>query len=164
MTVTTRTVGTTAWITPQGDIDHDILPELRAAVLALPPEVTVVVWDLHQVAFMDTAGLHLLFDPPPPDGPPRTTTVTGLRPQPLRLLLLARRLPLPGCAEGLSGTAHRVHPGRLPYYDLSVTLTSLRQTRERSETARRQAAQHRETARRMRAEAHRVRAGTSSRQ
>ncbi|WP_435879785.1 hypothetical protein [Streptomyces flaveolus] len=38
---------------------------------------------------MDVAGLHLLFDPAAPGGPDRRTTVTGLRRQPLRLLLLA---------------------------------------------------------------------------
>ncbi|MFJ4601100.1 hypothetical protein [Streptomyces griseoluteus] len=41
---------------------------------------------------MDVAGLHLLFDHSPADGPDRGTTVTGLRQQPLRLLLLAADL------------------------------------------------------------------------
>ncbi|MEU6459944.1 hypothetical protein [Streptomyces sp. NPDC047065] len=41
---------------------------------------------------MDVAGLHLLFDPIPPGSSPRRTTVTGLAPQPLRLLTLAAYL------------------------------------------------------------------------
>ncbi|MET8905756.1 hypothetical protein [Streptomyces sp. NPDC004538] len=41
---------------------------------------------------MDVAGLHLLFDLIPPGSSPRRTTVTGLGPQPLRLLTLAADL------------------------------------------------------------------------
>ncbi|MDX2592827.1 MULTISPECIES: hypothetical protein [Streptomyces] len=47
------------------------------------------LWDLNHTLFMDIAGLHLLFAPIPHDRPGRRTTVTGLRPQPLRLLRLA---------------------------------------------------------------------------
>ncbi|MFC9282823.1 hypothetical protein [Streptomyces collinus] len=48
-----------------------------------------MLWDLNHTAFIDVAGLHLLFAPAPHHSPHRRTTVTGLRPQPLRLLLLA---------------------------------------------------------------------------
>ncbi|WP_314225357.1 hypothetical protein [Streptomyces zaehneri] len=92
MHITTMIVGTAARITPHGAIDHDTLPALRAAAAALPPNVTVVTWDLHDAPFMDVAGLHLLTDRRPPDGPPRQTAVTGLAPQPLRLLRLAAEL------------------------------------------------------------------------
>ena len=51
--------------------------------------MTDLLWDLNHTPFMDVAGLHLLFAPAPLDGPDRRTTVTGLRRQPLRLLLLA---------------------------------------------------------------------------
>jgi ABC-type transporter Mla MlaB component len=72
-----------------GEIDYTTLPTLRAAAAELPPGVTELVWDLHDARFMDVAGLHLLFEQPSPQGPPRKTTVTNLAPQPLRLLLLA---------------------------------------------------------------------------
>ncbi|MET8585546.1 STAS domain-containing protein [Streptomyces collinus] len=86
MNITTAIDGTTATITPDGDIDFDTMPPLRAAADALPAHVDDVLWDLNHTAFMDVAGLHLLLAPTPPH---RRTTVTGLRPQPLRLLLLA---------------------------------------------------------------------------
>ena len=89
MHFTTRIDGSTAWITVHGEIDYDTLPLLRAAAAALPPGVTELVWDLEHARFMDVAGLHLLFEQPSPDGPPRRTTVTNLAPQPLRLLILA---------------------------------------------------------------------------
>ncbi|MER6847041.1 STAS domain-containing protein [Streptomyces flaveolus] len=90
---TTTIDGTSARITPCGDIDYDTLPPLRAAADALPAHVTDLLWDLNHTAFMDVAGLHLLFTPTPPgSGPHRRTTVTGLRPQPHRLLLLAADL------------------------------------------------------------------------
>ena len=89
MDITTTITGTTARITPRGDLDFDTLPPLRAAADALPAHVTDLLWDLDHTPFMDLAGLHLLFAPTPPHGPDRRTTVTGLRPQPLRLLLLA---------------------------------------------------------------------------
>lgn len=92
MNITTIIDGTSARITPYGDIDFDTLPPLRAAADALPSRVTDLMWDLNHTAFMDTAGLHLLFIPRPPDGPNRRTTATGLRRQPLRLLLLAADL------------------------------------------------------------------------
>ncbi|MGW6485685.1 ANTAR domain-containing protein [Streptomyces sp. NPDC055056] len=90
MRITTMIDGVFAWITPHGPIDHEALPQLRAAVAVLPYEVTSVVWDLSDVPFMDVAGLHLLFGRPPEDIPePPTAAVTGLGPQPLRLLQLA---------------------------------------------------------------------------
>ncbi|MEU9521665.1 STAS domain-containing protein [Streptomyces sp. NPDC048224] len=89
MNVTTTIDGTRASLTPHGDIDFDTLSSLRAAVDALPDHVTDLLWDLHHTPFMDVAGLHLLFGPAPRGGVDRTTTVTGLRPQALRMLLLA---------------------------------------------------------------------------
>ncbi|MEU1711105.1 STAS domain-containing protein [Streptomyces sp. NPDC005706] len=87
-TITTLN-GATATITVRGDIDFDTLPPLRAAAEALPAHVTDLLWDLTHTFFMDVAGLHLLFAPTPPGRPDRRITVTGLRPQPLRLLRLA---------------------------------------------------------------------------
>ncbi|MGW0413265.1 STAS domain-containing protein [Streptomyces collinus] len=87
-TITTLN-GPTATITVRGDIDFDTLPPLRAATDVLPAHVTGLLWDLNHTLFMDVAGLHLLFAPAPPDRPDRRVTVTGLRPQPLRLLRLA---------------------------------------------------------------------------
>ncbi|MFF4845056.1 STAS domain-containing protein [Streptomyces collinus] len=89
MDIITTSDGTTARITPRGDIDFDTLPPLRAAADTLPVQVTDLLWDLSHTRFMDIAGLHLLFTPAQPDGRGRRTMVTGLRPQPLRLLLLA---------------------------------------------------------------------------
>lgn len=91
MNITTAINGTTARITPRGDIDFDTLPPLRTAAHALPAHVSDVLWDLSHTPFMDLAGLHLLFTPTPvvPHGRGRRTSVTGLRSQPLRLLLLA---------------------------------------------------------------------------
>ncbi|AYN42544.1 STAS domain-containing protein [Streptomyces dangxiongensis] len=89
MRITTRIDGTAARITVHGEIDHSTLPTLRATAAGLPPSVTELVWDLHDARFMDVAGLHLLFEQPSQEGPPRKTTVTNLAPQPLRLLVLA---------------------------------------------------------------------------
>ncbi|SEE42276.1 STAS domain-containing protein [Streptomyces sp. 2131.1] len=96
MDITTAVTGTSARITPRGDIDSDALAPLRAAADALPPHVTDVQWDLHDTPFMDVSGLHLLL----PATAQRRATVTGLRPQPLRLLLLAADIN-PGTFEGL---------------------------------------------------------------
>ncbi|MGW4275182.1 STAS domain-containing protein [Streptomyces seoulensis] len=87
MDITTTIDGTSARIIPRGDIDYDTLPPIRAAVDALPTHVTDLLWDLNHTPFMDLAGLHLLFTPTRTPG--WSTTVTGLHPQPLRLLLLA---------------------------------------------------------------------------
>ncbi|MFD9099399.1 STAS domain-containing protein [Streptomyces collinus] len=89
MNAITTLNGTTATITVRGDIDLDTLPPLRAAADALPARVTGLRWDLNCTCFMDVAGLHLLFAPTPPGRPDRRISVTGLRPQPLRLLRLA---------------------------------------------------------------------------
>ncbi|GHB74797.1 hypothetical protein GCM10010377_76550 [Streptomyces viridiviolaceus] len=90
MNITTTIDGTSARITLYGDIDFDTLPPVRAAAEALPAQVSDLLWDLNHTAFMDVAGLHLLFTPTLPGGcPKRRMTVTGLRHQPLRLLLLA---------------------------------------------------------------------------
>ncbi|MFG3029185.1 STAS domain-containing protein [Streptomyces sp. NPDC048253] len=92
MHFTLRIDGTAAHITVHGEIDYTTLPTLRAAAAKLPPNVTELVWDLHDADFMDVAGLHLLFEQPSPQGPPRKTTVTNLAPQPLRLLVLAAEM------------------------------------------------------------------------
>ncbi|GGW56584.1 hypothetical protein GCM10010503_37210 [Streptomyces lucensis JCM 4490] len=89
MNITTTIDGTTARIALRGDIDFTTLPPLRSTADALPAYVTDLLWDLSHTPFMDVAGLHLLFAPAPPNRSNRRTTVTGLRPQPLRLLLLA---------------------------------------------------------------------------
>jgi ABC-type transporter Mla MlaB component len=88
MNITTTIDGTRARIAARGEIDFDTLPPLRAAVAALPPQVTDLQWDLTGTPFMDIAGLHLLFDPAA-SGPDCRTTVTGLGSQPLWLLLTA---------------------------------------------------------------------------
>ncbi|MYR59835.1 hypothetical protein GTY54_27590 [Streptomyces sp. SID625] len=88
MNITTTIHGTSARISPRGEIDFDTLPSLRAAFDALPTQVTDLQWDLSLTPFMDIAGLHLLFTPTI-SSPERRATVTGLRAQPLSLLLIA---------------------------------------------------------------------------
>ncbi|MEV5020074.1 STAS domain-containing protein [Streptomyces sp. NPDC053780] len=92
MNITTTIDGTRARISLDGEIDFVALPRVRAATAALPAHVTELLWDLDGATFMDVAGLHLLFDPAPPGSTPRRTTVTGLGPQPMRLLTLAAEL------------------------------------------------------------------------
>ncbi|MEV7691400.1 hypothetical protein [Streptomyces bungoensis] len=65
MNITTTIDGASAGISLCGEIDFDTLPPLRAAVDALPPQVTELQWDLTLTPFMDVAGLHLPFPPPP---------------------------------------------------------------------------------------------------
>ncbi|MEU3935669.1 hypothetical protein AB0E85_27070 [Streptomyces sp. NPDC029044] len=90
MNIITTIDGTSARVSPGGDIDFDTLPPLRATVDALPPHVTDLQWDLTSTAFMDVTGLNFLFASAPHDSAPgRRTTVTGLNRQPLWLLLLA---------------------------------------------------------------------------
>ncbi|SFY52367.1 hypothetical protein [Streptomyces sp. F-1] len=89
MNITTRIDGTFARLSPCGEIDFATLPPLRAAVDALPPQVTDLQWDLTLTPFMDVAGLHLLFTPTTSSGHKRRATVTGLHTQPLSLLLMA---------------------------------------------------------------------------
>lgn len=89
MNITTTIDGTSARISPCGEIDFDTLPLLRAAVDVLPPQVTDLQWDLTLTPFMDVAGLHLLFSPTTSGDPERQATVAGLRAQPLSLLLTA---------------------------------------------------------------------------
>ncbi|MER7483910.1 hypothetical protein ABTX60_40785 [Streptomyces sp. NPDC126510] len=90
MDITTTVDGTSARISPSGEIDFYTLLPLRAAADTLPPQVTDLQWDLSGTAFMDVTGLNFLFAPAPHDSAPgRSTTVTGLNRQPLWLLLLA---------------------------------------------------------------------------
>ncbi|MFJ9623920.1 STAS domain-containing protein [Streptomyces sp. NPDC101181] len=90
MHIITMLDGVTATVTPRGELDHDTLPLLRAAAAELPDHVTRVTWDLREIHFMDSAGLHLLTDPPASDGgPARSVSVTGLTAQTRRLLSLA---------------------------------------------------------------------------
>ncbi|MEU0228138.1 STAS domain-containing protein [Streptomyces sp. NPDC006284] len=112
MDITTTIDGTRARISPRGVIDYDTLPPLRAATAALPAGVTDLLWDMGGATFMDVAGLHLLFDPAPPGGPLRTTTVCGLGPQPLRLLSLAAGLdPALDAARLDPGAPQEAHGG-----------------------------------------------------
>ncbi|MEU6687970.1 STAS domain-containing protein [Streptomyces sp. NPDC046832] len=88
MNITTAVSGTFARIHARGEIDFDTLIPLCAAVAALPPQVTDLQWDLTGTAFMDVAGLHLLFNPAISD-PALRVTATGLGRQPMRLLRIA---------------------------------------------------------------------------
>lgn len=98
MNTTTRIAGSTARITPHGEIDYDTLPSLRAAAAALPPGVTAVIWDLHDTLFMDVAGLHLLLEQQA--DPRRETSVRNLARQPLGLLVLTEEIaPTPDLAR-----------------------------------------------------------------
>lgn len=123
--ITTTIHGTTARITPYGDIDFDTLPPLRAAAEALPAHVTDLIRDLNHTAFMDTAGLHLLCAPRPPARPPgpshdrdRTTppaaapAAPGRRPAPhhLRQHPPAPRHAAPRLPAGIRAAALRQHP------------------------------------------------------
>ncbi|MEU2338385.1 hypothetical protein ABZ770_23670 [Streptomyces sp. NPDC006654] len=92
MNITTTIDDTSARLSLCGEIDFETLPPLRAAVDALPPQVTDVQWDLTDAPFMDVAGLHLFFTPATSSGPTRRATVTGLGTQPLSLLLMAADL------------------------------------------------------------------------
>ncbi|GGR48008.1 hypothetical protein GCM10010497_59220 [Streptomyces cinereoruber] len=88
MNITTTITGTTARITPHGELDLGTLPSLRAVVDRLPPQVTDLLWDLEHLPFTDIAGLRLIFAP----APHHRTTMTGLQDQPLQLLLIAADL------------------------------------------------------------------------
>ncbi|MGV9273922.1 STAS domain-containing protein [Streptomyces griseosporeus] len=92
MNITTTIDSTFARISLCGEIDFDTLLPVRAAVAALPPQVTDLQWDLTLTSFMDIAGLHLLFTPTASEVQQRRVTATGLREQPLSLLLLAAEL------------------------------------------------------------------------
>ncbi|MEU1280902.1 STAS domain-containing protein [Streptomyces sp. NPDC005805] len=83
----------TARITPHGDLGYDALPGLHAETAALPGTVHTITWDMCDTPFMDVAALHLFRDQRQAARlRARTLTVTGLRPQPRRLLLLAAEL------------------------------------------------------------------------
>ncbi|MBY8878252.1 STAS domain-containing protein [Streptomyces sp. PLK6-54] len=108
MLITTKSTGTTAAITPHGEISFDALPTLLTAYEALPPSVRQVEWDLRDAVFMDVAGLHLLVHQRLAcQNAGRTLTVTGLRHQPLRLLLLARTLFPADCWNDFLPPDHR---------------------------------------------------------
>ncbi|MET7826984.1 STAS domain-containing protein [Streptomyces sp. NPDC005386] len=93
MIVSTITGDTSVVIRPRGDIDDHTLPTLTAAFEALPSATTHVTWDLHDIHFMDVAGLHLLIDQRRAcQETGRTLTVTGLPGQTQRLLRLAEEL------------------------------------------------------------------------
>ncbi|MER5736876.1 MULTISPECIES: hypothetical protein [unclassified Streptomyces] len=92
MNVVTTITGTTARVTPHGEIDFGTLPLLHAAVDRLPPHVTLLLWDLEHTPFTDVSGLRLLFGRAPRSGPHRRTAATRLHDQPLHLLLLAADL------------------------------------------------------------------------
>ncbi|MFD6493963.1 hypothetical protein [Streptomyces sp. NPDC060188] len=90
MRITTVIEGNTARLTPHGEITYKVLPDLLTALAALPDPVSDVVWDLQHAHFADVAALHLFFDQPLAGSSRlRTIGVTGLTPQPLRLLMVA---------------------------------------------------------------------------
>ncbi|MGQ4431344.1 MULTISPECIES: STAS domain-containing protein [unclassified Streptomyces] len=90
MNITTVTNGTHARITPHGAIDYHTLPGLQAAARTLPADILHLTWDLHDTPFMDIAALHLL--DPTAGAPQPSTSVIGLKTQPLALLRLAAAL------------------------------------------------------------------------
>ncbi|MFG3042242.1 lipid asymmetry maintenance protein MlaB [Streptomyces sp. NPDC048330] len=92
MNITTMITGTTARITPHGEIDFDTLPPLHRVLDRLPLQVTELLWDLEHLSFTDVAGLHLIFGPMAHGRLSCRTTVTNLRDQPLQLLLTAADL------------------------------------------------------------------------
>ncbi|MFF9477203.1 STAS domain-containing protein [Streptomyces roseolus] len=92
MNVTTTITGTSARLTPQGEIDFYTLSPLHTAVDRLPAGVVDLLWDLEHLSFTDVAGLRVLFSPTPHSGPHRRTAVANLRDQPLQLLLIAAGL------------------------------------------------------------------------
>lgn len=89
MHITTEIHGAGATLTPHGDIDFQHLAQLRDSVSRLPSAVTEVAWDLRDAPFVDVAGLHLLSAR---GEPARATSLTNLRPQPRRLLLVASEI------------------------------------------------------------------------
>ncbi|MFB7829321.1 STAS domain-containing protein [Streptomyces hydrogenans] len=114
MNITTTITGTSARISPHGEIDFYTLPPLRTAVNQLPGHVLDLLWDLEHLSFTDVAGLRMLFCPAPQGDPQYRTAVTNLRDQPLQLLLIAADLfpaaydlsrLIPDTPAGL--TAHR---------------------------------------------------------
>ncbi|MGW6418993.1 STAS domain-containing protein [Streptomyces sp. NPDC055055] len=92
MNITTTITGTTARITPHGEIDFHSLPPLHRALDRLPSHVTDLLWDLEHLSFTDVAGLHLIFGPTPNGRPRQRKTAINLRDQPLQLLLTAADL------------------------------------------------------------------------
>ncbi|MFE2538282.1 STAS domain-containing protein [Streptomyces sp. NPDC059371] len=93
MLVTITNDGVKTVISPSGEIDYDTLPDLLAAAQELSKSVTHVTWDLREVLFMDSTGLHLLDDQWSAcleTG--HTLAVTGLQAQPLYLLRLIQEL------------------------------------------------------------------------
>lgn len=92
MNVITTITGTTARLTPRGEVDFPTLPSLHTAVDRLPAHGIDLLWDLEHLSFTDTAGLRMFFGPAPQDSRPHKTVVTNLRDQPLRLLFIAAGL------------------------------------------------------------------------
>ncbi|MER7983686.1 STAS domain-containing protein [Streptomyces sp. NPDC095817] len=93
MIVKTSIIGTTAVISPHGDIDFDSLPHLVTAADELPAVVTRVIWDFQAVSFIDSAGLDLLTcQRRTCQALNRTLTVSGLPGQGRRLLSLSEDL------------------------------------------------------------------------
>ncbi|MET7405315.1 STAS domain-containing protein [Streptomyces parvulus] len=85
--------GDRAVISPRGAIDQDTRPGLSTAADSLPASVTSVTWDLREVVFMDSAGLHLLEDQHRTAlGRGGSITLAGPQTQPLHLLRLAAQL------------------------------------------------------------------------
>ncbi|GAB2575793.1 hypothetical protein GCM10027168_05950 [Streptomyces capparidis] len=87
--VVVRNDGSTVVLQPHGEVDHDSVPALRAAVAGMPEPLPPLAIDMSRVPFMDSAGIHALIDI-------RRRclasggglTVVGLRAQPARLVRL----------------------------------------------------------------------------
>ncbi|MEV6653485.1 STAS domain-containing protein [Streptomyces sp. NPDC051219] len=92
--VRTRLSGGSAVLTPCGEIDHESVRVLDAALEALSADTHNVVLNMAEVAFMDSAGLHFLerLNDFADRRGVAVAAVNWLR-QPRRLLELGRSLP-----------------------------------------------------------------------
>ncbi|WP_455354801.1 STAS domain-containing protein [Streptomyces sp. SYSU K217416] len=92
--VRTRRSGGSAVLTPCGDIDHESVRDLDAALATLPAGTDSVVLNMAECAFMDSAGLHFL-ERLDDFGRSRRIPVAAVNwlHQPRRLVELSRNLP-----------------------------------------------------------------------
>ncbi|MBT2446219.1 STAS domain-containing protein [Streptomyces sp. ISL-43] len=86
---TVEAIGGAAVVTLEGDVDSAVQSDLNLLVDSLPARAAVVL-DMRGVSFMDLTGLHFVLTLRERSRKTRTALlVTGLRPQPQRLLYLA---------------------------------------------------------------------------